>query len=53
MFGLLGILVPGSPSSRNVDASLAEVTFLGHKFCPLRAFHPLPRLVQGGPHFLD
>ena len=32
---------------------LWKVPFLGHQLSALRAFHPMPCVVQRGPHFLD
>ena len=46
------VCAPFAQAPPNLPYVLWEVPFLGHQLSALRAFHPMPCVVQRGPHFM-
>ena len=47
------VCAPFAQAPPSLPCVLGKVPFLGHELSALRVFHPMPRIVQRGPHFLD
>ena len=47
------VCAPFAQAPPSLPCVLGKVPFLGHELSALRVFHPMPCVVQRGPHFLD
>ena len=50
---LFDVCAPSVQAAESLPCVWVKVSFLGHQFSALRAFHPMPCYVQRGLHFLD